>query len=176
MVKAQLISELTESRNRLYAALRDVPEANLQAPNAIDGASVAQVCGLISAWENRLLTVVQQISQGDAEKVDDADVAGMGGAFYADELYDNQIFNQAQRRKRSRWPWREILQELVWTREETGWTLVNMDEATLFTQKRVETEDRGPIDLCPADIVRQLIAQDRLRAEQIRRWRRQNEL
>jgi hypothetical protein len=170
MSKNTLIYELTERRNALYTVLGDLPEESLHRPNAIDGYSIAEICGLISAWESRLLTAIQQISQGDAAKVDDAGILSHAGAFYADDLPGNQRFNTAQIRKRQRWPWRDLLQELVSTREETGWTLANMPEAILWAQQPLVAQDESAILLSPADLVRQLIVQDRRRAEDIQTW------
>lgn len=170
MAKNALIDELTESRNTLYTILGALPEESLHRPNAIDGYSIAEICGLISAWESRLLTAIQQISQGDAAKVDDAHILSHAGAFYADDLPGNQRFNAAQIRKRQRWPWRDRLQELVSIREETGWTLANMPEAILWTQQPLVAPDESAILLSPADLVRQLIVQDRRRAQAIHAW------
>lgn len=174
MSKQTLVDELTASRRELYTALHDLSEPALAAPNAVGGYSIAGVCGLISAWENCLLTIMQQISQGDACNMQQASVAGVEGAFYADALFDNAVFNTTQVRRRQQWPWRDVLNELVWMREETGWTLANMPEPVLFTSHPVETNARGLIQLCPADIVRQLITQDRLRAAEIRAWRQEH--
>jgi hypothetical protein len=167
MSKDALIYELTESRNRLYTVLSALPEESLHRPNAVDGYSIAEICGLISAWEDRLLTAIQQISQGDVAHVNDAGILSGAGAFYADDRPGNQRFNAAQIRKRRRWPWRDLLQELVSTREETGWTLANMPEPILWAEQPVAGEGGSVILLSPADLVRQLINQDRLRADEI---------
>jgi hypothetical protein len=172
MSKESLIEELNSERKALYTVLHGLAEEDLRQPDAAGQYSIAEVCGLISAWESRLLTILQQISQGDPVRPRDAEIAGRPGDFYADAHADNALFNQTQSRRRSRWPWREILNELIWTREETGWTLANMPEEVCFTKYAVETAEQGAIYLCPADILRQIIAQDRQRAEEIQQWLR----
>lgn len=171
MSKQAVIDELVKARNELYKALRSVPEARFREAGTVEQGSIADLCGHISSWENRLLTLIQQISQGDEERAEGADFAGRPEGFC-----DDPVYNDAQLRKRRRWPWREILNELVWMREETGWTLANMSEATFFRQQAVETDDRGIIHLSPADIVRQLTAHDRQHATEIEDWKACNEL
>jgi hypothetical protein len=170
MSKQALIDELKASRNQLYTVLRPIDEAALKEPNAVGGYSVVELCGLISVRENRLLTIMQQVSQGDIIKMDSDDAFDVQVNFCATMASENVTFNAVQARKRQQWPWREILQELVWVREETGWTLANMAESVLFHYRAIDIPEHRHVQLCPADIVRRLIAQDHSCAEAIHHW------
>jgi hypothetical protein len=165
MTKATLVEALVAARDELYAALHAVPEPDLAQPNAVAGMSIQELCGHISAWENRLLTAMQQISQGDARRIGET-------GFLAQEtdFCNDPEFNRAQQRKRRGWPWRDILSELVWMREETGWTVANMPESDFFAGQPVETVNQGWIQISPADIVRRLTVHDRQHAADIRAW------
>jgi hypothetical protein len=174
--KPSLIEALNRERNALYTVLSGLDEKDLRRPNAVDLYSVADLCGLLSAWESRLLTLIQQISQGDMDKIHTADLIEIGTIRLDNALNSDDPFNETQRRKRSRWSWREILNEMVLTREEIGWTLANMPEPVLFAQQPVNVSERGVIHCRPADIVRQIMLHDRYCAQRIAAWRMKKNL
>jgi hypothetical protein len=174
--KQSLVEALNRERNALYTALRGLGEKDLRQPNAVDLYSVADLCGLLSAWESRLLTLIQQISQGDVNKIHTADLIEIATIRIANALNSDDPFNDTQRRKRSRWSWREILNEMVLTREEIGWTLANMPEPALFAQQPLNVSGRGVIHCRPADIVRQIMLHDRYCTQKITVWRMKKNL
>jgi hypothetical protein len=174
--KQTLVEALNRERNALYTALSGLDEKDLRQPNVVDLYSVADLCGLLNAWESRLLTLIQQISQGDVDKIHTADLIEIGTDRIYNALNSDDPFNDTQRRKRSRWSWREILNEMVLTREEIGWTLANMPEPVLFAQQPVNRADRNTIHCRPADIVRQLMLHDRYCTQTIAAWRMKKNL
>jgi hypothetical protein len=164
--KEPLVEALNWERNALYAVLRGLGEEDLRQHGAVDQYTVAGLCGLISAWENRLLTLLQQISLGDVERIRARDLLQMGSLPFTDAA-----FNETQIRKRSRWSWREILGEMVLTREETGWTLANMPEPVLFAPQPVQVPEGGIVHYSPADIVYQIMLHDHHCTQKIAEWR-----
>jgi hypothetical protein len=173
--KPSLIEALNRERNALYMVLSGLGEEDLRQPNAVDLYSVADLCGLLNAWESRLLTLIQQISQGDVDKIRTAELIDIGTVRIDNALNSDDTFNDTQRRKRNRWSWREILNEMVLTREEVGWTLANMPESILFSQQPVNRSEGNTIHCCPADIVRQFMLHDRYCTQKIAAWRLQQD-
>ncbi len=160
--KAALLEELAQARAELYATLGRLPAEARQIPGAVGAWSVQELCGHIAAWEDRLLTGLQRLTQGDPVRD--------GALYLAADFCGDALFNRQQARKRRGWPWREVLNELVWMREETGWTLANLPEEALFMAHRLDGPEEAPIRVSPAHIVRQLARHDRQHGEEIRRW------
>ncbi|GEM_PF-1266084 len=160
--KAALLQELAEARAELYRILGELPEEARRIPKAVGAWSVQELCGHIAAWEDRLLTELQRLTQGDP--------VADGALLLAEHFCQDASFNRRQAQKRRGWPWREVLNELVWMREETGWTLANLSEAALFQEHRLGGPGEEPLLVSPAQIVRQLIRHDRLHSGEIRRW------
>ncbi len=160
--KAALLEELAQARAELYAILGRLPEEARQMPGAVGPWSVQELCGHIAAWEDRLLTGLQRLTQGDPVRD--------GALYLAADFCQDALFNRQQARKRHGWPWREALNELVWMREETGWTLANLPEEALFAVHRLGGTEEAPIWVSPAHVVHQLARHDWRHGEEIRRW------
>jgi hypothetical protein len=162
-----LMDQLASRRILLYDALRGVPEDRLVEPGTFGAWSLAGLCGHISARENRLLTAIQRISQEDAGWVTIHEEIGQPG-----DLSPDPDFDESQWRRRRDWGWREILNELLLTREEMSWTLDHMAEDRLFARQQVRAGEHAYLSVAPADIACQLAEHDSYHATAIWDWRR----
>lgn len=178
MSKAELLADLTAAREELYAVLRRVPEERrfLRAegggqcswPAGAD--SVAGLCGHISAWESRLLTVIQQISQGDVARVADLSLLTPAQPLCDGSQPARRSFNLLAGRRRFRWPWHDLMTELVWIREETGATLAILPEGRLFQPFARANEPLLPPMGTIAQVFGFLAGHDRHHTGQIQRF------
>ncbi len=142
--KQSLIDRLAAARNELLAVLRALPEAVHTLPCRADGWSPRDIVGHVASWEDRYITLMQQLINGHAEQIE----------WISDEAALDAWNAQQYLRKRD-WTWDETLRELALLREELLW---NLGWATPEQLHQQHPTPRGAISV--AALLEGLIAHD----------------
>ncbi len=115
--KDRLWRELKESRREFLTGLHLWPEERLMSPASPEDQHIWEMVITSAVSENRILTAIQQIWNGDPVSV----------PLGADAL--ERDHKEAERRKR--WRWSEVLDEIFWFREETNSTMTWLKDGDL---------------------------------------------
>jgi uncharacterized damage-inducible protein DinB len=150
--KQALIDRLAAARNELLAALRALPAAARSQPVRVDGWSSLEIVGHVASWENRYITLVQQLINGEADKIE--------WISNEDEL---NAWNAHERLRKRDWSWDEMLRDLALLREELLW---NLGWATQEQLSMPHPTPRGAITA--ADLLEGLVEHDREHSQELR--------
>jgi hypothetical protein len=163
--KTALVERLAAARNGFLAVLRDLPEDLRVQPLALpagssgDGApdlawSPKDTAGHVASWENRYITLAQQLINGHADQIQ----------WIASEE-DLHTWNHKEYQRKRDWSWTEVLRDLALMREELLWNLGWASPEQVFATTSVP---RGTASV--AGLLEGLIEHDEEHTAQLRRW------
>lgn len=164
--KHALMERLATARNGLLSVLRDLPEGlrtqPLTSPAGRDETSQElawspkDIAGHVASWENRYITLAQQLINGHADQIQW--IAGEEGL---------QAWNHKEYLRKREWSWTEVLRDLALMREELLWNLGWASPEQLFA---TYTVPRGTVSV--AGLLEGLVEHDDEHTEQLRSWLR----
>ena len=163
--KQALVDRLAAARNELLAVLRDLPEGLRTQPLALPTAgngetgpdlawSPKDIAGHVASWENRYITLAQQLINGRADQI----------KWIASED-DLHTWNHKEYLRKRDWSWTEIMRDLALMREELLWNLGWASQEQLFAAHAVP---RGTVSV--AGLLESLVEHDLEHAAQLRGW------
>lgn len=163
--KQALVDRLAAARNELLAVLRDLPEGLRTQPLALPTAgngetgpdlawSPKDIAGHVASWENRYITLAQQLINGQADQIQwIADEDGL------------HAWNHKEYLRKREWSWTEVMRDLALMREELLWNLGWVSPEQLFATTSVP---RGTISV--AGLLEGLVEHDQEHTAQLRSW------
>lgn len=163
--KQALVERLAAARNVLLSVLRDVPEGLRTQPLPLPAAgngetgpdlawSPKDIAGHVASWENRYITLAQQLINGQADQVQ----------WIADEE-SLHAWNHKEYLRKQEWSWTEVMRDLALMREELLWNLGWASPEQLFA---VHVVPRGTISV--AGLLEGLVEHDQEHTAQLRSW------
>ncbi len=163
--KKALVERLAAARNGFLAVLRDLPEGLRAQPlslpaagngeDALDMAwSPKDIAGHVASWENRYITLSQQLINGHADQIQ----------WIASED-DLHTWNHKEYLRKREWSWTEVLRDLALMREELLWNLGWASPEQLFATYSVP---RGTASV--AGLLEGLVEHDEEHTKQLRGW------
>lgn len=159
--KQALVDRLAAARNELLAVLRDLP-ADLQSQPLAGTSDAGQelawspkdIAGHVASWENRYITLAQQLINGRADQIQ----------WIASED-DLHTWNHKEYLRKREWSWTEIMRDLALMREELLWNLGWASPEQLFAAHAVP---RGTVSV--AGLLESLVEHDQEHTAQLRGW------
>jgi hypothetical protein len=142
---------LRRTRAAMLAPVVGLPEAWLQAPNAVGPYSVAQLMAIRIEAENRALTLVQSMLHGHPVHYP-----------LSREEYDRRAVLM-----RWGWAWDHLMRELYQQREETSWNLDDLAGEVLHRRFRV-----GDAWLSPYEVLAAIAREEQALGEALEAWRK----
>ncbi len=153
-LREKVTQELNDSRVHLLDVARTVPATSRFLPEVIANRSVKDILGASVAWENIVLTRIQELSHDETPDWQE----------YQEGV--EAWINQRMLHKRSL-NWTEVLREFYWIREETHVTLSAFDDA-FYAQEFPFPGPGGKITI--ADLLLSIARRDRQYTAQISGW------
>jgi len=153
-LREKVTRALDDSRIQLLDAARAVPTESRFLPQVAADRSVKDILGASVAWENIVLTRIQQLSHDETPDWQE----------YHDGI--EAWVNERMLHKRSL-SWTEVLREFYWIREETHVTLSAFDDA--FYARAFPFPGPGG-RMTIADLLLSIAQRDRQYTAQIKAW------
>jgi hypothetical protein len=163
--KQALVERLAAARNELLIVLRELPEGLRTQPLALPAVgqgdagqdlawSPKDIAGHVASWENRYITLAQQLINGDVDQIQ----------WITDEE-SLHAWNHKEYLRKQEWSWTEVLRDLALMREELLWNLGWVSPEQLFATYDVP---RGTVSV--VGLLEGLVEHDQEHTAQLRSW------